>query len=124
MEKSFILCKFTPNGDGLPDQCEKLAISADKQQLEKYCLETLGGILYEFDSLDRPIRPVKEMWEDYYKIISSEIIVLENKPNEKNVDIIKGLLKWVKAQDFDWDSDLDMIFNPNFDEKNYNPKKR
>lgn len=124
MKESFILCKFTPNGDGLPDQCEKLAISADKKQLERYCLETLGGTLYEFDSLDKPIRPGKQMWEDYYKIIPSKIIVLDNPQNENNVNIIKGLLKWVKAQDFDWGSDLDTIFNPKFDEKNYNPEKR
>ena len=45
-------------------------------------------------------------------------------PIDKNFEIVKGLLKWIKAQDIEWGEDLDIIFKPDFTDKNFTPKKR
>lgn len=45
-------------------------------------------------------------------------------PIDKNFEIVKGLLKWIKAQDIEWGDDLDVIFKPDFTDKNFTPKKR
>ena len=54
--------------------------------------------------------------------------IVSTKPNkevvQKDVEIIKGLLKWIKAQDIDWGSDLDIIFKPGFNPDEFNPVKR
>jgi hypothetical protein len=42
--------------------------------------------------------------------------------DKKNVDIIKGLLKYIKASGITWNEQLDIIFSPNFNESEYNPK--
>jgi len=45
-------------------------------------------------------------------------------PIDKNFEIVKGLLKWIKAQEIEWGEDLDIIFKPDFTDKNFTPKKR
>lgn len=32
--------------------------------------------------------------------------------NEANVEIIKGLLKWIKKEGIEWNEELDLIFKP------------
>jgi hypothetical protein len=36
----------------------------------------------------------------------------EKSKNEANVEIIKGLLKWIKSQGIEWNEELDNIFKP------------
>ena len=43
---------------------------------------------------------------------------------DENAEIIKGLLKWIKAQDIEWGSDLDIIFKPEFNPDDFKPVKR
>lgn len=43
---------------------------------------------------------------------------------DENAEIIKGLLKWIKAQDIEWGSDLDIIFKPGFNPDDFKPIKR
>ena len=68
MKTTYILVERTPDGNGNRDSENEIAVSTDREALEKYCETTLHSKLGK----------KKNMWATYYEIKISNIIVLSD----------------------------------------------
>ena len=78
MATTYILVERTPDGNGLRDWENEIAVSTDREALEKYCETTIGSKLN-----DR-----SDFWAKYYEIKTSSIVVLPDMkafPTDKDI---------------------------------------
>ena len=78
MKNSFELQEIEVTGDELGDRGHTVAISKNREALEKYCEETLGYKVVTLSSINCPIREhenrvVKNM---YYSIVESKVQII------------------------------------------------
>lgn len=70
---NYKLVKIVPDGNGVRDSWEDIAISADKAKLEEYCKTTFGKEIEE----SHFATTVKNFsWDGWYCIVPSNIIIL------------------------------------------------
>jgi hypothetical protein len=68
MKTTYILVERTPDGNGNRDSENEIAVSTDREALEKYCETTLHSKLGK----------KKNMWATYYEIKISKMVVLSD----------------------------------------------
>jgi len=73
---SFALIKYTPECSELGDTTEILAYSNDDKALEKYVTDELHSVLGKFEPGSMNTQIGRSIWDPYYEIIPSVVILL------------------------------------------------
>lgn len=67
MKTTYILVEITPDGNGNRDFENEIAVSTDREALEKYCETDLYSVVG---------KNKKNMWATYYAIKVSKLIII------------------------------------------------
>ena len=70
---NYKLVKIIPDGNGVKDKREDIAISTDKEKLSKYCKTTFGK---EIEESQNSTQVKNFSWDGWYVIIPSNIVIL------------------------------------------------